>query len=271
MTLPRNASKHRSGTRTDFSRQEAAATTTLQQHCAADADPLEPIPDTKATQRVEKLEHDAAELRTWLARNPDERRGPKEAIRKSNRTDNESARIATSKGVAAVDAKLQIIADAQAQAHGTGSEQELLIPVVQAVLSLRTCDTMFTADAGYHSEANLVRVALTERPVEPDERLRRRAFPRRDTRQPPATHTMRMKARIDTTLGRELCGRRFATVDPVPASLRHNKRLDRFTLRGRTTVDGQRKLFCLPHDIEKLVHAGYAAKTHQTVRALKSA
>ncbi len=44
------------------------------------------------------------------------------------------------------------------------------------------------------------------------------------------------------------------------ANLRHNKRLDRFTLRGRTKVDGQWKLFCLVHNIEKLAHAGYAAQ-----------
>ena len=70
---------------------------------------------------------------------------------------------------------------------------------------------------------------------------------------------MRMKARIDSARGREQYGRRFATVGAVFANLRHNKRLDRFTLRGRTKVDGQWKLFCLVHNIEKLAHAGYAA------------
>ncbi len=39
---------------------------------------------------------------------------------------------------------------------------------------------------------------------------------------------------------------------------RHNKRLDRFTLRGRTKVDGQWKLYCMVHNIEKLGHHGYA-------------
>jgi hypothetical protein len=43
----------------------------------------------------------------------------------------------------------------------------------------------------------------------------------------------------------------------VFANLR--QRLDRFTLRGQTTVDTQWKLFCLVHNIEKLAHAGYAA------------
>ncbi len=43
------------------------------------------------------------------------------------------------------------------------------------------------------------------------------------------------------------------------SSVRYNKRLDRFTLRGRTKVNGQWLLFCLVHNIEKLTHAGYAA------------
>jgi hypothetical protein len=72
------------------------------------------------------------------------------------------------------------------------------------------------------------------------------------------SHTERMKKRIDSPEGRSLYGRRFATVEPVFANLRHNKRLNRFTLRGRTKVDAQWKLFCLVHNIEKLAHHGYA-------------
>ena len=39
---------------------------------------------------------------------------------------------------------------------------------------------------------------------------------------------------------------------------RHNKRLNRFTLRGRHKVDTQWKLYCMVHNIEKLAHHGYA-------------
>lgn len=42
-----------------------------------------------------------------------------------------------------------------------------------------------------------------------------------------------MKRAIDSERGRRLYGGRFATVEPVFANLRHNKGLDRFTLRGR--------------------------------------
>ena len=171
--LPSHASKQRSGTRADFLRQadklEAAAKTMLARHRAEDEAPREPDPDAKASIRIQRLQRDAAELRQWLADHPHDRRGPNGSIRQSNRTDPDSAKMATSKGViqgycgvAAVDAKHQIIVDAQA--HGTGSEQELLIPVVDALKPLRSSTTLVTADAGYHSEANLK--ALEDRQVD---------------------------------------------------------------------------------------------------------
>ena len=172
--LPSNASKARSGTRADFDRQagklEAAARAMLARHRAEDARGIEPDLAAKAAQRIERLEREAAQMRDWLKRNPEERRGPQGSIRKSNRTDNESAKMATSKGViqgytgvAAVDARHQIIVEAQA--HGTGSEQELLLPVVAATAAQRTDRTLITADAGYHSEANLEALAEQEIPA----------------------------------------------------------------------------------------------------------
>ena len=67
-----------------------------------------------------------------------------------------------------------------------------------------------------------------------------------------------MKRRIDSEMGRQLYGQRFATVEPVFANIRYNKRLNRFTLRGQRKVDTQWKLFCLVHNIEKLAHHGCA-------------
>ena len=72
------------------------------------------------------------------------------------------------------------------------------------------------------------------------------------------SHTQRMKTRIDSEEGRARYGQRFATVEPVFDNIRHNKRLARFTLRGRVKVDTQWKLFCLVHNIEKLANNGYA-------------
>jgi len=68
----------------------------------------------------------------------------------------------------------------------------------------------------------------------------------------------RMRRKIDIEQGRQMITRRFATVEPVFGNLRNNKRLDRFTLRGREKVDGQWKLVCLVHNIEKLANNGYA-------------
>jgi transposase len=166
--LPSNTSKAKSGTRADFAHQavklEAAAKKMLERHRENDRLPVEPDLAEKSRHKAESLSQEAAELRQWLADHPKDRKGSKGAIRKSNRTDPESAKMATSKGViqgftgvAAVDAKHQIIIEAQA--HGTGSEQELLLPVVRATQAQATPDTLYTADAGYHSEANLKALA----------------------------------------------------------------------------------------------------------------
>jgi hypothetical protein len=42
------------------------------------------------------------------------------------------------------------------------------------------------------------------------------------------------------------------------ADLRHNKQLNRFTLRTQPKVNTQRTLYCLVHNIEKLAKAGFA-------------
>ena len=81
-------------------------------------------------------------------------------------------------GVAAVDAKHQIIVDAQA--HGTGSEQELLLPVVEALATVRTSATVLTADAGYHSEANLAALGVLALIADPDMRKRDERFADRE-------------------------------------------------------------------------------------------
>lgn len=71
----------------------------LARHRAADTLPTEPDMAVKETQRIARLERDAAELRAWLAAHPEDRRGPTGGIRKSNRSDNDSAKMATSKDV----------------------------------------------------------------------------------------------------------------------------------------------------------------------------
>jgi transposase len=360
--LPSNASKSKSGKRADFQKQlmklEAAATVMLQRHRERDDKGVEPGLDGKAMQRLSDLQREASNLKDWLAQHPD-RKGPSGKIRQSNRTDNESAKMATSKGViqgytgvAAVDAKHQIIVEAQA--HGTGSEQELLLPVVDAMKDVLLPHSLLTVDSGYHSERNLQ--ALENKGIDAlvaDNQMRKRderfatqsrhqqdsdplhdksskeqkptlytpadftfdpenrtcicpagkslqrsgthkdkrgfvgdRFRGSDTdcqqcplrtqclRNPdkpagrqvtffrgkapgaPESATARMKRKIDSPEGRRRYGRRFAAVEPVFGNLRHNKRLNRFTLRGRRKVDTQWKLYCLVHNIEKLMNYG---------------
>ena len=362
--LPSNASKARSGTRADFAREAARLERAVAQMLARHRDnDLQSAEAASASERkVEQLKQDAAQLRRWLRANPRDRAGARGAIRQSNRTDIESAKMATSKGViqgycgvAAVDARHQIIVEAQA--HGSGSEQELLLPVVHAIEPLLSSNSLLSADAGYHSEANLQALEAhglealiadngmrarderfadqhrhklkpdplynksaaekkpaqfavedfrydalgqtcrcpngkmlyrTDSPIRikgyvgtkfrgalrdcvpcplrhqclrtPDTtRTRQVVFFRGKDPSLPESATDRMKRRVDSPWGRAHYGRRLAIVEPVFANLRYNKRLDRFTLRGRRKVDIQWKLYCLVHNIEKLAKHRIAA------------
>lgn len=68
-----------------------------------------------------------------------------------------------------------------------------------------------------------------------------------------------MRRNIDSVRGRQLYSQRIATVEPVFGNIRHNKRLNRFTLRGQAKVRTQCKLYCLVHNIEKLAGARYGS------------
>lgn len=363
--LPSNASKARSGTRAEFTRQaakiEAQVRKMLARHREADDQGKEPGLAEKETKRVERLQRDARQLRQWLNDHPEDRRGAKNKVIKSNRSDNDSAKMATDKGViqgytgvAAVDAQCQVIVEAQA--HGTGSEQALLMPVVEAMDDLIEENSLLTADAGYHSKDNLKQLAhrdidaliadndMRARDARFAERGKHKAKPdplwdkapgkknkarlftpadfhhdkeskicicpagqflyqngsrvviqgreavkftgakrvcapcqlrARCLRYPDktavrqvvfftgkdrngASHIEQMKQRIDSEQGRRLYGQRIGTVEPVFGNIRYNKKLNRFTLRGRHKVDTQWKLYCLVHNIEKLAHHGYA-------------
>jgi transposase len=361
--LPANASKARSGTRADFQRQlgklEQQAQRMVAAHRQADTRPDDQT--KRDARKLERIEQQAEQMRRWLQDHPKDRQGAKGRTVLSNLTDNESAKMATDKGViqgytgvAAVDAKHQVIVDAQA--FGTGSEQGLLAAVVDATAPYRDADTVITADAGYHSKAGLAHLdqagiqafiadngyrqrdpryagqehhrakddplydktkkACKVKLFGPDDfhldkdtgvcicpagkrlygngsncvinglmaikfqgaardcmacELRQRCL-----RTPDKTRTRqvafftgkapsdkpdlieRMKQRIDSALGKLMIAKRFATVEPVFANLRHNKGLRRFTLRGTTKVDGQWKLYALMHNIEKLSGSGYA-------------
>src|SRR3954471_13617915 len=364
--LRANASKAKSGKRKDFVRQaqkmQQAVDKILGRHRDNDAGAVEAPLSEREKRQVERLKREAKQINEWLQQHPQERKSAKGNPRLSNRTDNESAKMPTNKGVvqgytgvAAVDEKHQVIIEAQA--HGTGSEQELLLPMVEALDELRAGHTIVAADSGYYSEDNLkqpeakgIQACIPDngyRKRDPryegqeqhkskpdalwDKSEKRHNKPRlfrpchfkvaqdfshcicpagkrlyrngvncniggrkamrftgakRDCEKCPlraqclrhpqrskvrqvaifmGKHgraqeraSERMKRRIDSESGREMITRRFATVEPVFGNLRGNKKLNRFTLRGRGKVDGQWKLYCLVQNIEKLAHHGYA-------------
>jgi hypothetical protein len=70
------------------------------------------------------------------------------------------------------------------------------------------------------------------------------------------TLSQKMVAKIDTPQAREIYGQRLAIVEPVFGNLRSQKRLDRFTLRGKLKVTTQWMLYCIVHNIEKFLHYG---------------
>ncbi len=67
----------------------------------------------------------------------------------------------------------------------------------------------------------------------------------------------RMAAKVDTELGRKIYPQRIAIAEPVFANIRTHKRLDRFTLRGKIKVNIQWLLYCMVHNIEKILNYGF--------------
>ncbi len=70
-------------------------------------------------------------------------------------------------------------------------------------------------------------------------------------------YSREMAKKIDTERGRRIYPRRIAIVEPVFANIRTQKRLDRFTLRGKLKVNIQWLLYCMVHNIEKITNFGY--------------
>lgn len=68
-----------------------------------------------------------------------------------------------------------------------------------------------------------------------------------------------MKRRVDSDKGKQIYSHRMSVVEPVFGNISTNKKLNRFSLRGKEKVQGQWQLFCLVHNIEKLAHYGKIA------------
>lgn len=72
--------------------------------------------------------------------------------------------------------------------------------------------------------------------------------------------TQKMKNKIDSPEGKAIYSRRLGNIEPVFANIRSQKRMDRFTLRTKVKVDIQWMLYCMVHNLEKILHYGDRAK-----------
>jgi transposase len=69
----------------------------------------------------------------------------------------------------------------------------------------------------------------------------------------PKNLSKEMIDKIDSDAGRKIYQQRIAIVEPVFGNIRSVKRMDRFTMRGKQKVNAQWNLFCLVHNIEKIM------------------
>lgn len=175
--LPSNASKEWSGTKADFQKKavklEKAIERIVTKHRATDVtEPTAKMIKDKEEQYADSLDKQLKKVQSWLSENED-RTGSRNSIVKSNITDNESAKMKTSKGViqgyngvTMVDDKKQIIV--AAEAYGHSHEQAALEPMLdQTKENLQTVSSeedvftegKLTADSGFHSEKNMEMLA----------------------------------------------------------------------------------------------------------------
>ena len=172
--LPSNASKEWSGTTEDLKKKakklQRAMRRIINRHRQVDKHQLESPHTKKEKKKLQTLRRQYEKIKKFVDDN-DDRHGPSGKVVQSNITDNDSAKMATSHGViqgytgvAMVDDANQVIV--HAEAFGTGQENHLLKPMVDATRkNLQVIDgdpesdvfatAQLTADAGFHTEANM--------------------------------------------------------------------------------------------------------------------
>ena len=175
--LPSNASKEWSGTKADFRKKklkmERAIRRILRKHREQDDKTANKEVVANDKKYIETLRRQVTKIKKWLNENEDKPGKTGQPI-KSNITDNESAKMKISNGViqgydgvAAVDSKHQIIV--HAEAFGKAQEHGLLEPMIEGTRenfeAIGSDKDVFdkaklTADAGFHTEANMKMLAV---------------------------------------------------------------------------------------------------------------
>jgi transposase len=166
-----NASKERSGTTADYKKKAAkmehAIEHIMSKHRKTDLSGIEQDIKKRDDDYAETLRKKVKEIRTWMDNN-DDKPGKTGKPIKSNMTDNDSAKMKTSKGViqghngiAAADSKYQIVV--HAEAFGQGNEHDLLQPMLEGIKETFSAiddpeiltRIRLTADSGSHTEKNM--------------------------------------------------------------------------------------------------------------------
>jgi len=218
-----NAAKEWSGTHKELEQKRDKIQRQIQHHITEHKalDKNESRDDerrVRSEQAIETLTKAHEKIDTFLKQtSPRMGQGKLKKEVKSNITDNESAKMTTSKGtiqgyngIATVDKKHQIIVDAQA--FGQGQEHHTLQPVLNTVherfnrLGIKLNDPVFTADTGYANEANMK--YLHENNINgyiPDNKFRQRDPKFNEQKK---NHTQR----------KPITGKKKATSDVIPAS-----------------------------------------------------
>lgn len=169
--LPSNAAKEWSGTKADFEKKAAKLELGIERILTKHREQDSRQTDKEVIERDEKyiatLQKHVKKIKEWLDNNVD-KPGKTGKPKKSNITDNESAKMKTSKGViqgydgvATVDSKHQVVV--HAEAYGQGQEHDLLEPMINGTRAHFAAfgemdvfaTTKLTADAGFHSEKNM--------------------------------------------------------------------------------------------------------------------
>lgn len=78
-------------------------------------------------------------------------------------------------------------------------------------------------------------------------------------KQKKASYTDWMKKRVDSEEGKQIYSHRMSVVEPVFGNIGTNKKLNRFSMRGKQKVQSQWRLYCLIHNIEKIANYGKIA------------
>jgi transposase len=170
--LGSNASKEWSGTKGELKKKqqkmEQAVRYLVDKHRESDARAeADPVIEREQKQ-IDTLREKVKKLKSWLKQN-EEKIGKSGKPRKSNLTDNESAKMKSSHGViqgydgvATVDSKHQVVV--HAEAFGQPQEHELLEPMIEgtrknfAAIGVQGDifeKTQLSADAGFHTEHNM--------------------------------------------------------------------------------------------------------------------